>query len=81
MHVSAVYWPLTVFHPCCVPPPRPGPQEDVVVYEMNVRAFTADPSSGLEPVVRGATEGWREKVRMVLEIWTLNQNFTHRLTN
>lgn len=39
-----------------------GVQEDVVVYEMNVRAFTADPSSGLEPELRGSYQGVAEKV-------------------
>lgn len=37
-------------------------QEDVVVYEMNVRAFTADASSGLEPALRGSYQGVTEKV-------------------
>lgn len=37
-------------------------QKDLVIYEMNVRAFTADKSSGLDPNVRGSYLGVIEKV-------------------
>ncbi|KAM6547505.1 hypothetical protein CsatB_019181 [Cannabis sativa] len=38
------------------------PEKDLVVYEMNVRAFTADESSGLEPDIRGSYLGVIEKM-------------------
>ena len=37
-------------------------QKDLVIYEMSVRAFTADKSSGLDPSVRGSYLGVIEKV-------------------
>lgn len=37
-------------------------QKDLVVYEMNVRAFTADDSSGLDSKIRGSYLGVIEKV-------------------
>lgn len=37
-------------------------QTDLVIYEMNVRAFTADESSELDPEVRGSYLGVIEKV-------------------
>lgn len=37
-------------------------QKDLVVYEMNVRAFTADESSGLDSDIRGTYLGLIEKV-------------------
>ncbi|XP_028080225.1 isoamylase 3, chloroplastic-like [Camellia sinensis] len=38
------------------------PEKDLVIYEMNVRAFTADESSGLNPSIRGSYLGVIEKV-------------------
>lgn len=37
-------------------------QTDLVIYEMNVRAFTADESSGLDPGIRGSYLGVISKV-------------------
>ena len=37
-------------------------QKDLVIYEMNVRAFTADESSGVSPEHRGTYMGLIEKV-------------------
>lgn len=37
-------------------------QKDLVIYEMNVRAFTADKSSGLEQNIRGSYRGVIDKV-------------------
>lgn len=37
-------------------------QKDLVIYEMNVRGFTADKSSGLDPSIRGSYLGVIEKV-------------------
>lgn len=37
-------------------------QKDLVLYEMNVRAFTADESSGLDSHIRGSYLGMIEKV-------------------
>ena len=37
-------------------------QNNLVIYEMNVRAFTADESSGLDPNIRGSYLGVVEKV-------------------
>jgi len=39
-----------------------------VVCEMNVRAFTADASSGLDPSVRGSYQGVAEKVRSSMHL-------------
>lgn len=39
-------------------------QNDLVIYEMNVRAFTADESSGVDPRKRGSYLGLIEKVRL-----------------
>jgi isoamylase len=36
--------------------------KDLVIYEMSVRCFTADPSSGVAPGVRGSYKGIIEKV-------------------
>lgn len=38
-------------------------QKDLVIYEMNVRAFTADESSGLDSDIRGSYLGVIEKVK------------------
>ncbi|XP_040367492.1 isoamylase 3, chloroplastic-like [Rosa chinensis] len=38
------------------------PENDLVIYEMNVRAFTADESSGLDPDVCGSYRGLIDKV-------------------
>jgi glycogen operon protein len=41
----------------------PGhPFEDLVIYEMHVRGFTKDASSGLKEQVRGTYEGLRQKI-------------------
>lgn len=37
-------------------------QNDLVIYEMNVRAFTADESSGMDPSILGSYVGVIEKV-------------------
>ena len=37
-------------------------QTDLVIYEMNVRSFTADESSGLDPSIRGSYLGVISKV-------------------
>ncbi|THU47262.1 hypothetical protein C4D60_Mb09t13650 [Musa balbisiana] len=44
------------------------PETDLVIYEMNVRAFTADESSGLDPEVRGSYLGVIEKIPHLLEL-------------
>ncbi|KAJ0026237.1 hypothetical protein Pint_08389 [Pistacia integerrima] len=44
------------------------PEKDLVVYEMNVRAFTADESSGLDPDIRGSYLGLIEKIPHLLEL-------------
>ncbi|XP_062193445.1 isoamylase 3, chloroplastic isoform X2 [Phragmites australis] len=44
------------------------PETDLVIYEMNVRAFTADESSGLDPAVRGSYLGVIEKIPHLLEL-------------
>lgn len=43
-------------------------QKDLVVYEMGVRAFTADESSGLPPEVRGTYRGVIEKIPHLVEL-------------
>ncbi|PIA47154.1 hypothetical protein AQUCO_01400091v1 [Aquilegia coerulea] len=42
------------------------PEKDLVIYEMNVRAFTADESSGLDPDIRGSYLGVIEKIPHLL---------------
>ncbi|KAG8632885.1 isoamylase 3, chloroplastic isoform X1 [Manihot esculenta] len=44
------------------------PEKDLVIYEMNVRAFTADKSSGLDPKIRGSYLGVIEKIPHLLEL-------------
>lgn len=44
------------------------PEKDLVIYEMNVRAFTADESSGLDPNMRGSYLGVIEKIPHLLEL-------------
>ncbi|KAK3030189.1 hypothetical protein RJ639_039666 [Escallonia herrerae] len=44
------------------------PEKDLVIYEMNVRAFTADESSGLHPNIRGSYLGVIEKIPHLLEL-------------
>lgn len=44
------------------------PEEDLVIYEMNVRAFTADQSSGLEHSIRGSYLAVIEKIPHLLEL-------------
>lgn len=42
-------------------------QKDLVIYEMNVRAFTADESSGIDADIRGSYLGVIEKVMIMVE--------------
>ncbi|EXB86659.1 Isoamylase 3 [Morus notabilis] len=44
------------------------PEKDLVIYEMNVRAFTADESSELDPDIRGSYLGVIEKIPHLLEL-------------
>ncbi|KAK1432221.1 hypothetical protein QVD17_09115 [Tagetes erecta] len=44
------------------------PEKDLVIYEMNVRAFTADKSSGLEQNIRGSYRGVIDKIPHLLEL-------------
>ncbi|XP_071713677.1 isoamylase 3, chloroplastic [Rutidosis leptorrhynchoides] len=44
------------------------PEKDLVVYEMSIRAFTADKSSGLEHNIRGSYLGVIEKIPHLLEL-------------
>ncbi|KAL5779792.1 hypothetical protein ACOSQ2_010529 [Xanthoceras sorbifolium] len=44
------------------------PEKDLVLYEMNVRAFTSDESSGLDPDIRGSYLGVIEKIPHLLEL-------------
>ncbi|KAA8538124.1 hypothetical protein F0562_027732 [Nyssa sinensis] len=44
------------------------PEKDLVIYEMNVRAFTADESSGLDLNIRGSYLGVIEKIPHLLEL-------------
>lgn len=44
------------------------PEKDLVIYEMSVRAFTADKSSGLEPSICGSYLGVIEKIPHLLEL-------------
>lgn len=44
------------------------PEKDLVVYEMNVRAFTADKSSGLGEDIRGSYLGIIDKIPHLLEL-------------
>ncbi|KAJ0525348.1 putative isoamylase [Helianthus annuus] len=44
------------------------PEKDLVIYEMNVRAFTADKSSGLEQSIRGSYHGVIDKIPHLLEL-------------
>ncbi|XP_011626408.1 isoamylase 3, chloroplastic isoform X2 [Amborella trichopoda] len=44
------------------------PEKDLVIYEMNVRAFTADVSSELDPNLRGSYLGVIEKIPHLLEL-------------
>ncbi|KAK4390083.1 Isoamylase 3, chloroplastic [Sesamum angolense] len=43
-------------------------EKDLVIYEMNVRAFTADESSGLDPEIRGSYLGVIDKIPHLLEL-------------
>ncbi len=60
--------PLAVLSACEQPidPSKPsrGPRHgaDAVIYELHVRAFTMDPSSGLSPVRRGTYLGLMDKI-------------------
>lgn len=44
------------------------PENDLVIYEMNVRAFTADKTSGLDSSIRGSYLGVIEKIPHLLEL-------------
>ncbi|XP_035821316.1 isoamylase 3, chloroplastic-like [Zea mays] len=44
------------------------PETDLVIYEMNVRAFTADESSKLGPAIRGSYLGVIDKIPHLLEL-------------
>ncbi|XP_020581014.1 isoamylase 3, chloroplastic [Phalaenopsis equestris] len=44
------------------------PETDLVIYEMNVRAFSADESSGLDPEIRGSYLGIIKKIPHLLEL-------------
>ncbi|GMI90980.1 isoamylase 3 [Hibiscus trionum] len=44
------------------------PERDLVIYEMNVRAFTADESSGLDQNICGTYAGLIEKIPHLLEL-------------
>ncbi|KAF8411410.1 hypothetical protein HHK36_003959 [Tetracentron sinense] len=44
------------------------PEKDLVIYEMSVRAFTADESSGVDPNIRGSYLGVIEKIPHLLEL-------------
>ncbi|XP_058221329.1 isoamylase 3, chloroplastic isoform X2 [Rhododendron vialii] len=44
------------------------PEKDLLIYEMNVRAFTADESSGMDPSIRGSYLGIIEKIPHLLEL-------------
>ncbi|XP_060175321.1 isoamylase 3, chloroplastic isoform X5 [Lycium barbarum] len=44
------------------------PETDLVIYEMNVRAFTADETSGVDPDQRGSYLGLIEKIPHLLEL-------------
>ncbi|BFI30036.1 isoamylase [Marchantia polymorpha subsp. ruderalis] len=44
------------------------PENDLVIYEMNVRAFTADESSGVDPRKRGSYLGLIEKIPHLVEL-------------
>ncbi|KAK6940195.1 Glycoside hydrolase, family 13, N-terminal [Dillenia turbinata] len=44
------------------------PEKDLVIYEMNVRAFTADKSSGLDSDICGSYLGVIEKIPYLLEL-------------
>ncbi|GLT73053.1 hypothetical protein SLA2020_449390 [Shorea laevis] len=43
-------------------------EKDLVIYEMNVRAYTIDESSGLDPKIRGSYLGVIEKIPHLLEL-------------
>ncbi|RXH92810.1 hypothetical protein DVH24_042584 [Malus domestica] len=44
------------------------PEKDLVIYEMNVRAYTADESSGLDPDIRGSYLGVIQKIPHLREL-------------
>ncbi|KAJ8772235.1 hypothetical protein K2173_027412 [Erythroxylum novogranatense] len=44
------------------------PENNLFIYEMNIRAFTADKSSGLDPSIRGSNLGVIEKIPHLLEL-------------
>ncbi|WZY82736.1 hypothetical protein YC2023_029120 [Brassica napus] len=44
------------------------PEKDLVIYEMNVRAFTADESSGIDPSIAGSYLALIEKIPHLLDL-------------
>ncbi|CAM6101068.1 unnamed protein product [Calypogeia fissa] len=44
------------------------PEKDLVIYEMNVRAFTADESSGVNAGIKGGYLGFIEKIPHLVEL-------------
>lgn len=44
------------------------PEKDLVIYEMNIRAFTIDESSGLTPDLRGSYLGLIEKIPYLVKL-------------
>ncbi|KAJ7542657.1 hypothetical protein O6H91_09G005600 [Diphasiastrum complanatum] len=44
------------------------PEKDMVIYEMNVRAYTMDDSSGLDEGIRGSYTGLIEKIPHLVEL-------------
>ena len=44
------------------------PMEDLIIYEMHVRGFTRDASSGLSEDIRGTFQGLREKIPYLKEL-------------
>ncbi|XP_057470073.1 LOW QUALITY PROTEIN: isoamylase 3, chloroplastic [Actinidia eriantha] len=44
------------------------PEKDLVIYEMSIRAFTADESSGLDPSTRGSYLGVIKKIPHLVEL-------------
>ncbi|CAI5940661.1 unnamed protein product [Closterium sp. NIES-64] len=47
---------------------KPIPEKDVIIYEMNVRAYTADPSSGVEEGRRGSYSAVADKVQHLVQL-------------
>ncbi|GJP38096.1 hypothetical protein CLOM_g22541 [Closterium sp. NIES-68] len=47
---------------------EPIPEKDVIIYEMNVRAYTADPSSGIDKGRRGSFSAVADKAQHLVEL-------------